>query len=264
MMTPLAKLFAPLILASMVLAAPSAEADSLVSDISESQIAITSNFTGKRLVLFGAISRDAAGLADESTRDGIRDVIVVIRGPREDLVVRKKERVAGIWVNTGGIEFEDVPSYYFIAGSRDFEAIAAPVVYRQNELGPNFLRFKPKTEELTPEQRTEYQQAIVRNLESRGLFFEVAGGVQFLDQTLFRTTVDLPANVPDGTYSTKVYLVKNGKVLSVQSKPLYINKTGLERSIFEFAQDDPLAYGVLAVLFAFLAGWLASLMFRQD
>ena len=257
-MANLTKLCLTFFLAHFFAAASPAQADSLVSDISESQIAITSNFTGKRLVLFGAIGRN------EASADGIRDVIVVIRGPKENLIVRKKERVAGIWVNTGGIEFEDVPSYYFIASSRDFETIAEPVVYRQNGLGSKHLRLKPKADELTPEKQIEYQEAIVRNLESSGLFFEVAGGVQFLDQTLFRTTVDLPANVPDGTYSTKVYLLKDGKVLSVQSKPLYINKTGLERSIFEFAQDDPLAYGILAVLFAFLAGWLASLMFRQD
>jgi len=263
-MTHLAKTILTLLLMYLTALPTVARADSLVSDISESQIAITSNFTGKRLVLFGAISREATDENQVEADEGIRDVIVVIRGPREDLVVRKKERVAGVWVNTDGIEFEDVPSYYFIAASRDFEAIAEPIVYRRNALGPRYLRFKPKIEELSQEERTEYQEAIIRNLENSGLFFEVAGGVQFLDRTLFRTTVDLPANVPDGTYSTKVYLLKNGKVVSVQSKPLYINKTGLERSIFEFAQDDPLAYGILAVLFAFLAGWLASLMFRQD
>jgi len=263
-MTHLVKLVWALFLLHLATPIPAAQADSLVSDISESQIAITSNFTGKRLVLFGAISREATDQNNDASDEGIRDVIVVIRGPREDLIVRKKERVAGVWVNTDGIQFEDVPSYYFIAASRDFEAIADPIVYRRNALGSRYLRFKPKIDGLSQEERTEYQEAIIRNLENSGLFFEVAGGVQFLDQTLFRTTVDLPANVPDGTYSTKVYLLKNGKVVSVQSKPLYINKTGLERSIFEFAQDDPLAYGVLAVLFAFLAGWLASLMFRQD
>ena len=263
-MSPLAKLTLTLFLLHVAACSLPVNADSLVSDISESQIAITSNFTGKRLVLFGAISRATTDQPDNISDDAIRDVIVVIRGPREDLIVRKKERVAGVWVNTDGVEFEDIPSYYFIASSRDFETIAEPIVYRRNGLGPRNLRFKPTVDNLSPDQRIEYQEAIIRNLEDKGLFFEVAGGVQFLDQTLFRTTVDLPANVPDGTYSTKVYLLKGGKVVSVQSKPLYINKTGLERSIFEFAQDDPLAYGVLAVLFAFLAGWLASLMFRQD
>ena len=244
--------------------APSLRADNLVADISEDQIAISSNFTGKRLVLFGAIDRTSAGLTDIQNAEGIRDVIVVIRGPNENMMVRRKERKAGIWVNSDAVEFEKVPSYYFVASNRDFDAIAEDSIYRLNAIGSDNLRMKPISAELSEDVEEEYKQAIIRNMQNMNLFFEQPGAVQFLDQTLFRTTVDLPATVPVGIYKTKVYLLRDGKIVSVQSKPLYINKTGLERSIFEFAHDEPFWYGVLAVLFAFGAGWLASLIFRQD
>ncbi len=70
-----------------LLATQSRAQQSLVSDISSHRIGITSSFTGTELLLFGALGE--AG-----------DVVVVVRGPDQKVTVRRKERVAGIWINT--------------------------------------------------------------------------------------------------------------------------------------------------------------------
>ena len=68
-----------------------AEEENLVSGISQDSIQITSNYTGSDIVVFGAIEnqQSAAG----------RDVVVVVRGPDADIVVRRRDRVAGVWIN---------------------------------------------------------------------------------------------------------------------------------------------------------------------
>ena len=240
-----------------------AKADNLVADLSENIIAITSNFSGKQLVLFGAIDRSATSLTEDPDVDGLRDIIVVIRGPNRPVMVRRKERVAGIWVNTQNIEFDGVPGYYFVAASRAFEDVAPPAVYRRLQIRPRNLRMNPKNLLLEVDQLQAYREAIIRNKQKADLFFEEPGGVKFLDKTLFRATVKIPANVPVGRYKTEVYLLRDGEVIGIQSKALSINKTGIERSIYEFAYDSPFAYGLLAVLFALMAGGIGSLLFRE-
>ncbi len=239
-------------------------ADNLVTDLSENLIAITSNFTGKQIVFFGTIDRDATSLTENPGLEGPRDVIVVIRGPREPITVRHKERIFGVWANVGGIDFDGVPGYYFVASNRDFEATATRAVFLRHQIGVENLRITPMSDELDQESLDDYKSAIIRSKRKENLFIEEPGGVQFLDGNLFRANVEIPANVPVGIYRTEVYLVQGGNVVSVQSKPLYIDKTGIERNIYEFAYDRPASYGIAAVLFALMSGWVASWVFRQN
>src|SRR5271154_4365655 len=82
-----------------------AHAEGLVADLTSHLIAITTGFTGASVVLFGAI-------------DGPGDVIVAVRGPEREMTVRRKTRVAGIWVNTQQVTFANLPSFYAVAASR--------------------------------------------------------------------------------------------------------------------------------------------------
>ena len=71
--------------------AQKAHANALVADLSKDQIRVASNFTGEKILLFGAIERTGP--------NGASDVVVVVRGPSENFTLRRKKRVAGIWVN---------------------------------------------------------------------------------------------------------------------------------------------------------------------
>ncbi len=254
------------VLLSLWLSTHKAEADSLVADLSENTIAITSNFTGKNLVLFGAIDRSTTLSTGNLNEQASRDVIVVISGPNNQtpITVRHKKRVGGIWVNTNSILFTGVPDYHFVASSRNFDDIASDEIFRRNEIRPQNIKIKSVDIELDEETLNTYRNAIIRNKSRDKLFYEKQGGVEFLDETLFRANVEIPAHISVGIYNTKVFLVSDGRVISVQSKSLYINKTGFERSIYEFAYDSPFFYGLLAVVFALFAGWMASLVFHQD
>src|SRR2546426_9410212 len=90
-------------------------AEALAADLTSHLIAITTGFTGTSVVLFGAT-------------DGPGDVIVVVRGPEREITVRRKSRVAGIWVNTQEVTFANVPSFYAVAASRPVPDILSPGV----------------------------------------------------------------------------------------------------------------------------------------
>ena len=235
-------------LAALMLVSAPARGQALVADLTSHLIAITTGFTGASVVLFGAI-------------DGPGDVAVVVQGPDREIMVRRKSRIAGIWVNSREVMFANVPSFYFVAASRPLEEIISPATAAFYRLGVTNLEMKP--EEMTPTQVVdEFATALVRTQQHARLFPAAVGKVNFIGERLFRTTIDFPSNVPTGTYLVQVFLVRDKDIVSGQTTPLVVSKVGLDADVFGFAGRQPALYGAIAVLTAMVAGWLASLPFR--
>jgi uncharacterized protein (TIGR02186 family) len=238
--------------------ATTARAEELAAGLSKDDIKISSNFTGTDLVLFGAIESDG-GTAIGSVDD--RDIVVVVRGPATAVTVRRKERLGPIWINRDQRRLAGVPGFYFSASTRPLHEIAERTTLDRFHLGLAHLAFTPPVGSIMPP--SDYKGAIVR-AKSRGeLYSEHPGGVQFLSGSLFRTTIALPSNLPSGTYDVSVYLFRGKQIVTAFSTPLRIDKTGVERFLFKFANELPWAYGLVAVLMAGLAGWASALVFRQ-
>jgi uncharacterized protein (TIGR02186 family) len=230
-----------------VLLAPAARAQPLVADLTEHLVGITTGFTGTSVVLFGAT-------------EGGGDIVVVVRGPARDMVVRRKSRVGFIWVNTREATFTDVPSYYGIASSRPMGDITTAAMRGLHQLGLDNLRLG--TRGRVREDVADYRAALIRTQQREGLFADTVGKVDFLGDRLFRTTIQFPANVPTGTYLVEVFLIRDKEVVSGQTTPLVVSKVGVDAEIYDFADRHAAPYGMIAVLGAMMAGWLASLPFR--
>jgi uncharacterized protein (TIGR02186 family) len=251
----MSRLFAALLL--LCFAAPAGAAEDLVSGVSTDLIQIRSDFAGTDIVVFGAIET-----FDPTTPSEDRDVVVVVRGPDVDYTVRRKARVLGMWINREQIPFTGMPGYYFIASTRPLEAIASADTLERFELGTTHLRamVPPGTR---AEDALEFHAATVRSLRRAQMYLESTSAIEFLSRSLFRARIPVPANVPPGEYRAEVYLFHGGTVTSAQSSPLFVDKTGLERQIYEFAFEDSLAYGSLAVVFSLTLGWLGFALFRE-
>lgn len=243
-------------------------AQGLVADISRHRIEVTSSFTGTSLLLFGAIDwgrleTDSNGdrdLSELSFRD--HDVIIVVRGPAMPYVVRKKNEIAGIWVNSEQAVLDRIPSFYALASTRPPEDILLP---EQLDLHPLGLARIPITWSSPPPAGAEadYRSAVLRDFVQAGLYSERPRSLQILGETLFRTEVYFPAHVPIGRYQAEVFLVRNGVIVSRQTALLTVDKIGFERAVHEFANDAPLAYGLVAVMIAVAAGLFAGAVSRR-
>jgi uncharacterized protein (TIGR02186 family) len=227
-------------------------AEELVSGVSQDTIQITSNYTGSDIVVFGAVEGQKSV--------GGRDVVVVVRGPDADLVVRRRDRVAGVWINHDAASLNGMPSYYFLASSRPLGGIATPELLARYGIGVQNLQ--PDSVH-SHHDYEPFRQAALRQLMRDGLYHQSENGVEFLSSTLFRAHVPVPASVTRGQYNVEVFLLRNGAIESAQSTPLFIDQTGLERQIYNFAYNAPLTYGLAAVLMALVMGWLSSVLFRR-
>jgi uncharacterized protein (TIGR02186 family) len=236
------------LLVALALSGP-ARAQYLIADLSEHKISITSGFTGAEVLLFG-------------TRDGEGDVIVVLRGPQQPLVVRRKARTVGLWLNRDQVIFAGAPGYYAVAASRPLAEIAPPALLEEHEIGFRNLRLSPSYTGVHPELEA-FGEALLRNMERPGLYRAETGEVVFVGKQLFRTTFAFPANVPTGLFHADIFLVEDGVLVSKRSTALEISKSGFEAAMFQFAKHRPLAYGLVAVVVALMAGWVGGVIFRK-
>jgi uncharacterized protein (TIGR02186 family) len=244
----------PAMLAAMaliLLLAPAAllRAAPLVADLSNHLIAITTDFTGTEVMLFGAV-------------DGPGDIVVVVRGPVNDVAVWRKERIAGIWVNRRSIEFVSVPSFYAVASTRPLEQVLDEATRQRHTIGIDTLHFAAAPNS-NPNELDAFREALERIKMQHLLYWPDPIQVNFLGDTLFRTDIWFPSNVPIGSYVVEVLLVRDGAVVSAQTTPLVISKIGIGADIFEWAHRQSLLYGLATVAMALLAGWTAHLVFRR-
>lgn len=227
----------------------SSPAAPLVADLSSPVIAITTGFSGAELLLFGAT-------------DGPGDVIVIVRGPRRDETVRRKDRVAGLWVNRHSLRFKNIPAYFAVAATRPLNEIAGRGTLRRNRIGPVPIALAAE-EGADPAEVKPFREALIRNKRRAGLYSRTVGEVRLIEGRLFRTTIVFPASVPTGRYSVSVYFARKGRIAARKTTALTIRKVGAEARIFAFAHDKSAAYGAIAILIALVAGWVAGLVFRK-
>ena len=227
-----------------------ARAQVLAADLSSHLIAITTGFTGTEVVLFGST-------------DGPSDVIAVVRGPEQEVVVRRKSRVAGLWMNTRRITFTAVPSFYAVYSSKPLAEIAPPSLQSLHQIGLDNLRFAALEAGRSRADVQDFRAALLAELQRTGRYGKEPGRIAFLGDRLFRATFAFPATVPIGTYLVQIFLVRNKSVVAGQTTPLVVSEIGVSAEVHDFAQRRALGYGLLAVVFAAVAGWLASLPFRN-
>jgi uncharacterized protein (TIGR02186 family) len=227
--------------------------------LSTDKVSITAGFTGADLTIFGALDSADPLVA----RQGRYDVIVVLEGPARPIVVRRKDRILGMWINVQSETFVNVPVSYSVATTRALQDITDPKSYKQLSLGVDNLYLQP-AEQDDPVTLDEFTDALRASKKALGLFNIRVGGVQFLSQNLFRATVALAPNVSVGTHRARAFLFRSGVFVKETSAQLEIVKSGFEQRIFDFSREYSFVYGVLAVGLAMLIGWGGSLVFRRD
>ena len=228
-----------------------AVAPNLAIDLSQHMVSIAADFSGARLLLFGSAPPDG-------------DVVVVVRGPSHPKVVRKKERISGIWVNRQAVRFNYVPSFYAVAANRPLRDIAPLPELEKYGIGIRFVDIRgPK--EMMESDIIVFREALIRNMEAAGLFANQTEMVHLVGGgPLFRTNVRFPGSAPVGPYQVHVFLFKDGKVVRQSTTPLAVSRVGFAAEVFNLAHRHPFGYGVLAILIAAMAGWFANFIFRRS
>ncbi len=228
------------------------------ADASTRQVAITSSFTGTEILVFGAVENSV----QPSPEAGTYDIIVVVEGMPTSVVVRRKSRVGGIWINTQSMRFASLPSYYAIASTRPIDEIADRAALDANEIGFDHVRMVPSRTTDAAELQ-DFKAALIHLKQQERVYVRSDFGVSFIGRSLFRATIALPPNVPIGPLTARVYLFKDGKMLGQYKSRVMLQREGIERYIHDTAMSHPFIYGVTTVLLAAASGLAAAFAFRR-
>ncbi|HEX8256681.1 MAG TPA: TIGR02186 family protein [Allosphingosinicella sp.] len=229
----------------------------LVPDVSQRKIEIRYSFTGAELLLFGAIIYPGGRTPKEPA-----DIAVVVKGPAEPILVREKQKVAGIWMNVESERFRSAPSFYAVASSRPLTELVDERMAAIYELGLENLQLSPGAG-ASPEERRRFESGLIELMRSHQLYVEAPRGVEITGGVLYRARLNIPARVPVGNYTAETFLIQDGRVLAAAVREIRIEKLGFERFVAEAAERWSFGYGLVAVLVSLFLGWGGSAVFRR-
>ncbi|AGH49533.1 hypothetical protein G432_09040 [Sphingomonas sp. MM-1] len=230
---------------------------SLVPDVSQRRIDIIYSFTGAELLLFGAIVYPG-GRAPEKPAD----VVVVVKGPAEPIVLREKQKIAGVWMNAENARFRSVPAFYAVASSRPLKGLVDDRTAAIYELGLRNIQLSPASGE-TPEAQRRFEAGLVDLKRRGGLYVESPDGVEVSEGVLYRARIAIPARVPVGSYTAETFLIQDGRVVAAATREIEIDKSGFERFVAIVADRWSFTYGLVAVAVSVALGWAAAAAFRK-
>lgn len=223
----------------------------IVSGISDNEINIDSSFDGQQILLFGA-KRDAG------------DIVIAVRGPKKNFLVTKKEKLLGIWYNGERLKFKNTTSFYELFSTTYDHTNSHELkhLFSSLEIGKNELKFDI-SQKVSEAKSNEFYLRLVTDFENKNLYSPQTSKVDFLDETLFKVTLNFPKNISRGVYAVEIYLIDDGSLLSFQSIPIYVYQVGLGAKIVDFAYQQSFFYGLLAVAIALVFGWMVNFIFAK-
>jgi len=217
----------------------------MVADISQDTIQIHAQFDGASLLLYGA--RNEPG-----------DVVAVVTGPLVDVQLSRKDNIAGMWMQVERANYAQVPLFFAVAATRPLgEILGEPA---QATLG---MRYPDVAQFLKRGGSSVMNDALKEKLAERRWIAPEITPIHYFGETLFRTHLDFPNNMPRGDYTVDIFLVHAGRVTAMQTIPLHAQKTGLDFWLYDISRSQPWLYGLCAALLSLLGGWLGNRLVRR-
>ncbi|CUH43503.1 TIGR02186 family protein [Ruegeria atlantica] len=246
-----------LLVALALCASPALAVDEeVVLGLSQDRVAITANFDGSEILVFGAVKREAPIPSGPPL-----EVIVAVSGPSSPVTVRRKERKLGIWVNTDSVLVDEAPSFYAVATSAPLNEILSDTEdLRYSVSIERAIRSVGAAMNIRGAQ--EFADAVIRIREHESLYSIREDTVAVDEQTLFRTSIKMPADLTEGDYVARIFLTRGGSVVSQFETTIDVRKVGLERFLYNMSRQQPVWYGLMSLVIAIAAGWGASTAFR--
>lgn len=226
------------------------QAPTIIADVSDRLIAVTTGYTGTSTTLFGALPENG-------------DVILTVEGPRGNVVVRRKEKFLGLWLNRAEARFGSIPGFYWVASSRPLEQVTTPEWLVAHRIGADHQRFA--IIDATDYRQTDaFFNAMVDLKVKGGLYPPGVATVSIMGGRLYRADVSLPDDAPTGEYTVTTYLMQHGEAVEVQTTQLTLQKEGAMARLSVASRQYAVLYGMFALLLALLSGWASAVLMRRS
>lgn len=217
----------------------------MVADVSQHVVEIRSDFNGAQLLIFGA--RNVPG-----------DLVIAVRGPESDVTIRRKERIAGMWMHVDQRTYSTLPLFYALASTKPLSRIAPPATLHALHLGERRV-----IESSSAKPDDKFDTALAQTLNERRWWQTSFSKITYFGESLFKARLELPDTLPSGDYTAEIYLFAKGRLVGFQTIPLKSYKIGFDAKIEDAAKHQSILYGIIAILMALCGGWLGHRLFHR-
>jgi len=227
----------------------------LVPEVSQHEVQVQQGFTGTQLLLYGAI------LDPQGNRAGGRyDIVVVLKGPTQSILLREKDKTLGMWVNAASTSYRSAPSFFAVASSRPVGKLVDEKTAAIYELGLDYLQLSPSGA-IDPQEQARFTAGLVDLRRRQGLYQQDEKGVSISGGVLYQARIALPSNVVTGPYTAETFAIADGRVIASAIADVEVRKTGFEKLVADRAEDSAMLYGLIVVGLSLLMGWIAGRLF---
>ncbi|WP_456433070.1 TIGR02186 family protein [Thermosulfuriphilus sp.] len=235
-----------IILILAILLASVAEARAVVScEVEPSYVPITFFYNGTNIKLYGH--------ADQKV-----EFVVLIQDEPHRVTLRRKGKVKGVfWMNVGEITYDPVPRVYMVFSSKPVSELIEATDRAKYGIGYEALSDKVRIEPDPGPERDRWFREFVKFKEKNRLYREDIQSIKIESDSLtsgYNLMVRWPYQAPPGTYTVRVFSVKDGKVIDYCQKEIKVQKVGLLKAISDLAFEKAPIYGIIAIVVAVIAG----------
>lgn len=218
------------------------------------RIAIGAFFNGTKLTVSGKVGVE-------------NDVVVIVSGRQEELILKKKGKALGLlWMNLGDVHFKKVPNLYILYSSKGRKDLNASESKNWEQLGFGLEYLKKKMEIDAPQaKRGELADEFLKLKQTQGLYASHPGEIGFEHnngkEKSFSVDVWIPPQIHTGDYQIRVLEIHDGHIVDNSKDQLKVIEEGIPMMLFSLAFNHSLLYGFLAVLIAVAAGLVMDFLF---
>jgi uncharacterized protein (TIGR02186 family) len=194
-------------------------------------------------------------------------VALRLLGPREDLVLMRKGRVTGLWMNVEQIHFRNLPKVYLLWTSDKLAALEPGEGLQNLPLNYETL-LAGSLEKKKPLEEPFLIAELIKLKEADHLYQIMEGTIRIRplekgnwDQA--DATLELPSKIYPGSYALELIAVKDGKGTLLHTSTLEVKLVGFPALVSNLALQKGLLYGILAVIIATVSGLFIGIVFTS-
>lgn len=193
------------------------------------------------------------------------DAVIEVNGRdvQEDLM--RKGRRWDLWMNTGEIHVKGVPYLYYVMSTDPRLLTTAGKKYHW---GYDALREDISfTGELKQSEDDKLFKEFLNLKEGQQLYHISPGALKtFLsdpEQHVVQADIDFPPRISPGTYTVRVFVLRNGNVIERRTTYIDVALTGIPALIRSLSSSHEYFYAFIAVVLAAAFGLLSGFVFKS-
>jgi len=164
----------------------------------------------------------------------------------------------------GKLAVRRTPGLFYLLSSRPINRIVKPDEQRRYGLRLANALADARAGQPVTAAMGDWQAAFRCLKERNGDYLKPSNAVKLEENRLFSANIDLPAEIPLGTYHLDVYLARNGHVVSHKTRDLEVHQVRLERWVANSVNAHSWLFGVSFTLSAMIPGLTLGMGLRRD